>query len=147
VKAKSGSFTAKDGVITAGEVVIDMTSITVTDLTDPEYNKKFIGHITSPDFFDTAKHAESKFVVKSVKKTAKGQEVTGNFTMIGQTKPLTFTATDVKADGKELTAMATIVVDRTQWGLKYGSGSFFKGLGDKAINNDFTMKISLKATK
>jgi polyisoprenoid-binding protein YceI len=147
VKAKSGSFTVKDGMITAGEVVIDMTSITVTDLTDKEYNAKFIGHITSPDFFDTTKHPESKFVVKSVKKTSKGQEISGDFTMIGKTKPLKFIATDVKADGKELTASAALVIDRTKWDLKYGSGSFFKGLGDKAINNEFTLNVTLKATK
>lgn len=147
VSVKSGSISAEGEVITAGEVVVDMKSITCTDITDKETNGKFIGHITSPDFFDTAKYPEAKLVIKSVKKTDKGQEITADFTMIGQTKPLTFVATDVKADGKTLTAKANIVVDRTVWGLKYGSGKFFQGLGDKMIKDEFTLAVELKATK
>ncbi len=147
VKVKSGSFGAKSGVINAGEMVIDMSSITCTDITDKEENLKFIGHITSPDFFEIKKYPESKLVIQSVKKTANGQELSGAFTIIGQTRPLTFTATDVKIDGKILTATTSIVFDRTKWGLRYGSRSFFKGLGDKAINNEFMLKVTIKASK
>ena len=147
VTVKSGTITADGDMITGGEVVIDMTTITATDITDKETNGKFIGHITSPDFFDTAKFPESKLIIKSVKKTSAGQEVTADFTMIGQTKPLKFVATEVKAAGADLTAKAVITVDRTVWGLKYGSGKFFKGLGDKMIKDEFMLTVDLKAVK
>ncbi len=147
LSVKSGSLTFLGEEITAGDVVVDMKSLTTTDITDKEMNAKFIGHMTSPDFFDVAKYPESKLVIKSSKKTAKGLEVTGDLTMIGQTRPVTFLATDVKKSDKEVTANANITLNRTLWGLKYGSGSFFKGLGDKAINDDFTLNISIKATK
>ena len=35
--------------------------------------------------------------------------------------------------------------DRTKWGIKYNSASFFEGLKDKAISNDIGLKISLVA--
>ena len=35
-------------------------------------------------------------------------------------------------------------VDRTKYGIKYGSASFFDGLKDKAIYNEFDLTVSLK---
>jgi hypothetical protein len=38
------------------------------------------------------------------------------------------------------TATTNVVIDRTKFDIKYGSGSFFS-LGDKAINDDFTLAV------
>jgi hypothetical protein len=35
-------------------------------------------------------------------------------------------------------------VDRTKYDIKYGSGSFFDNLGDKAISDDFELAVALK---
>ena len=42
------------------------------------------------------------------------------------------------------TATTTFQIDRTKFGIKYGSASFFDGLKDKAIYNEFDLKVSLK---
>lgn len=147
VDVKSGALTFQGEEITKGEVVVDMNSLSSTDLTDKEMNAKYLGHMKSPDFFDTAKYPDSKLVIKNSKTTPKGLEVTGDLTMIGQTKPVTFLVTDLKKSDSTVTAKANITLNRTNWGLKYGSGSFFKGLGDKAINDEFTLAIDLTATK
>lgn len=144
---KSGKITLKGEEISGGEVVVDMNSLTSTDITDPEYNTKYVGHMKSEDFFNTAKYPESKLVIKSSKKTAKGLEVKGDLTIIGQTKPVTFIVTDLKKTDAGLTGKSNLTLNRTQWGLKYGSNSFFKGLGDKAIHDDFTLAIDLAAKK
>ncbi|MFN4197892.1 MAG: YceI family protein, partial [Flavobacterium sp.] len=34
-------------------------------------------------------------------------------------------------------------VDRTKYDIKYGSGSFFDNLGDKAIYDDFELTVVL----
>lgn len=147
VTAKSGNLTFAGETISAGEVVVDMNSMTSTDITDAEMNGKYLSHMKSPDFFDTAKFPESKIVIKSSKKTAKGLEVTGDLTMIGQTQPVTFLVTDLKKTDSAVSAKSNVTLNRTKWGLKYGSGSFFKGLGDKAINDEFTLAIDLSAKK
>jgi polyisoprenoid-binding protein YceI len=147
VTAKSGTLTFKDDLITSGDVVVDMNSLTSTDLTDKEMNAKYVGHMKSPDFFDTAKHGDAKLLIKSSKKTAKGLEVTGDLTMIGQTKPVTFLVTDLKKTDAQVTAKSSMKLNRTNWGLKYGSGSFFKGLGDKAITDEFELSVDLTAKK
>ena len=39
--------------------------------------------------------------------------------------------------------MAEIVIDRSKYDIRYGSGSFFDDLGDKTIYDDFTMTVKL----
>lgn len=147
ISAKNGSISFIGDELTAGEVVVDMNTITCADIpaTD-EYNAKLVGHLKSPDFFDVAKFPESKIVIKSAKKTAKGYKIKGDLTMIGQTQPVEFEAVIKKTDSS-VSLNSTLVLDRTKWGLKYGSSNFFKGLGDKAINNEFNLTVSLNATK
>jgi len=147
LKAKSGKITVKGEEITGGEVVVDMNSLTSTDIKDPEYNAKFVGHMKSEDFFNTAKFPEAKLVIKSSKKSDKGLEVKGDMTILGQTKPVSFVVTDIKKTDSSFSGKSNLTLDRTLWGIKYGSTSFFKSLGDKAINNDFNLTIELAAKK
>jgi polyisoprenoid-binding protein YceI len=147
VKINSGSLTLKDGKITAGTFEMDMNSITNTDVADKGYNEKFVGHLKGDDFFSTAKYPKATFVL--TKSTSKGNDiydVTGNLTIKNITNEVTFPAT-VKADGKQLKASAKITVDRTKFDIKYGSGSFFDNLGDKAIDNNFILDVILVAAK
>lgn len=147
VTAKSGNLVLQGEEIIGGEIVVDMNSLSSTDITDADMNGKYVGHMKSADFFDTAKFPESKLVIKNSKKTDKGLEVTGALTLIGQTNPVTFLVTDLKKTDSIITGKSNLTLNRTQWGLKYGSGSFFKGLGDKAINDEFTLAINLSAKK
>ncbi|MFY7993521.1 MAG: YceI family protein [Bacteriovoracaceae bacterium] len=146
ISAKAGSLVFKEAELTGGEIIVDVNSMTCTDLTDPEYNAKFLGHMKSADFFDVAKYPEAKMVIKSVKKAKKGYDVTVDFTLVGNTAPLTFNAEITKSD-KVATIKSKFKFDRTKWNLKYGSSNFFKGLGDKAINDDVELTVDLAAAQ
>lgn len=145
---KSGSFKTSNDKITSGSFVINMTTIVNTDLTDAEYNKKLIGHLSSPDFFDVAKFPEAVFTItKPVDLTKAVTEVHGNLTIKGISKPLIF-KTVIKKDGNSYVFNAnSIVVDRTAYNIKYGSGTFFSDLGDKVIYDEFTIKLQLVAVQ
>lgn len=148
VKVKEGQVNVAGEALTGGNIVVDIDSITCTDLTDPEYNTKFIGHMKSPDFFNTEKYPTSTLMItKSKKNKDGGLEVEGKLTMIGNTQPIKFTASEPKKDGDTYTAKALVTIDRTKWGLKYGSGKFFQGLGDKMIHDEFALNITLVAKK
>jgi hypothetical protein len=41
-------------------------------------------------------------------------------------------------------ATAKFNVDRTKYDIKYGSGSFFSNIGDKAINDEFELDVTLR---
>ena len=147
VTAESGKITFVEDIISSGEVVVDMNSLTSTDITDKDTNAKYTGHMKSADFFNTEKFPESKIVITSSKKTKNGLEVSGSLTMIGQTRPVTFVVTDLVKTDSTITGKSLLTLNRTNWGLKYGSNSFFKGLGDKAIKDEFTLAINLSAKK
>ena len=42
-------------------------------------------------------------------------------------------------------ASGTAKVDRTKWDIRYGSGKFFEGLGDKMIYDEFDISFDIVA--
>ena len=143
VKLASGQLNFEKDLLKSGQFEIDMTTVTNTDLTDAEYHNKFIGHITSEDFFATAKFKTAKLVIKSAKKDQGNMyKITADLTIKGVTAPVSFDAEVTKEK-----ATAKVVFDRTKYGIKYGSGQFFQGLGDKMIYDDVQLDVSLVAKK
>jgi polyisoprenoid-binding protein YceI len=59
-------------------------------------NKQRDDHLRSPDFFNAKQFPTISFKSTSVKSTSGGFQVTGDFTMHGVTKPITFTLTGGK---------------------------------------------------
>ena len=143
VMIKSGVLDVKGGKIVGGNFEIDTRTINATDL-EGEYKQKLDGHLKSADFFDVEKHPTAKFVITKAEQTGSDAKITGNLTIKGITHEITFPA-KVEIKDHTLTATATFDVNRTKWDIKYGSGSFFDGLGDKMIYDDFNVKINLKA--
>ena len=136
VTLKSGEF---DGdKLVGGEFVVNMASINTTDL-EGEYKDKLDGHLSSDDFFSTAANPTSKLVFTKVKSTGKNSyEVTGDLTIKGITKPVTF---DVSVYGNKATA--TLKVDRTKYDIKYSSG-IIGTAKDKLIYDEFDLVVDLQ---
>lgn len=143
---QSGNVSFDGKKLVGGEFTIDMKTIKNVDLTDAGYNKKLTDHLNSDDFFSTAKHPTAKLVIKSVKETAGKAEVTADLTIKGKTLPVTFPA-DVKWAGEAVSATGVITIDRTAYDVKYGSGKFFQNLGDKMIDDNFTLTFTVNAKK
>ncbi len=140
-----GTLSVEHKKITGGKVAVDMNTIVNTDLTDAGYNQKLIGHLKSDDFFGVAKFPQSFLEVKNVApKSGNVYHFTADLTIKGITAPVEFDAEVTNASG-QITATGTMVVNRTKYGIKYGSGSFFQGLGDKVIYDDFVLKFKLVA--
>ena len=143
----NGSISATNGAISAGTLVIDMKSIVNTDLTDAGYNAKLIGHLTSDDFFGVEKFPTATLVVKKATLiSGDDYKISGDLTIKGVTNPFEFTAS-VKQSGDKINAEGTMTINRAKFGVKYGSSSFFQGLGDKVIYDDFTLAFSIVGQK
>ncbi|MFT7544420.1 MAG: polyisoprenoid-binding protein YceI [Gammaproteobacteria bacterium] len=128
----------KDGMLTQGEVTMDMSTIVCTDL-EGESKGKLEGHLSSEDFFGTEKFPSAKLVFTEVKK-GEGEMlmINGEITIKDITESISF-----EVEMKDGMAIADIVIDRTKFGVKYGSGSFFEDLGDKTIYDDFDLKVQM----
>lgn len=145
ISVTSGKLELDKNVLKGGSFELDTRTITVTDIKDAGMNGKLLGHLKSDDFFAVDKHPSANFVITSAAAKGGGNyDVTGNLTIKGITKPISFPATVTVAGGKA-TAKATIKVDRTKFEIKYRSNNFFENLGDKAIYDDFELDVTLVA--
>ncbi len=139
IDLKSGFLMMDGKKLTGGEFVVDMTSITVTDLASGEGKEKLEGHLKSADFFGIENHATAKLVITSAEKFNKtSYTVKGDLTIKGITNEITLVVSMF-----ENKATATMKVDRAKFDIRYGSGSFFDNLGDKTIYDEFDLVVDL----
>jgi polyisoprenoid-binding protein YceI len=139
IKLQSGNLSLAGNIITGGTFVIDMKSISCSDITDKATNAKLIGHLQSDDFFSVIQYPTATLTITERASFLNNTTVVkGNLTIKGITKPISFTAT---RNGKTYTAK--IPVNRTLYGITYGSGSFFENLGDNAILDEFILDVTL----
>jgi polyisoprenoid-binding protein YceI len=147
ISVKSGNLEVRGNEIKGGSVEIDMNTIVDEDIKNADMGVKLVGHLKSDDFFSVGKFPVSKIELTGSRKlTGNEFEFTGNLTIKGITNPVTFKAASV-VDGKLLKTNGTLVVNRAKYDIRYGSGSFFQGLGDKMIYDDFTLEFNLVAEK
>jgi polyisoprenoid-binding protein YceI len=145
ISIAAGELVAEGKTVKQGSFEIDVNSLTVTDLTDANYNAKLVGHLKGDDFFGVAKFPKATFVITSITpKEGAEYTVKGKLTIKGKTNDIEFPAT-INNDGKQVTANAKITVDRTKYDIRYGSKSFFDNLGDKAISDEFELNLKLVA--
>ena len=139
VNLRDGIFHFKGKELTGGSFTVDMNSITVTDLQAGQGKEKLEGHLKNDDFFATDKFDTATLVFTSV--SPKGKDtynVKGDLTIKGKTNPVVFEVV-VGANS----AKTKFNIDRTKYDIKYGSGSFFDNLGDKAISDEFEVSAAI----
>ena len=154
VNLKWGYLAIDHGTVVGGEFVIDMNTITCTDIEKDKKRKNFEDHLKDEDFFNVEKFPTAKLVITdSQKKSNNKYEITADLTIKDQTHSIQFAADILLkrnnniATGLSYEASADLIIDRTKWGVVYKSGSFFKDLvANKAIKDEIEFKIKLKST-
>ena len=144
---KNGYMDIIDNSIAGGEIIIDMESIEVLDMSE-KYNQKLGSHLKNSDFFDVDKFPEASFKIKEtydflmIDNIAFEGELTINNKSI-----ISFIPAMVSIDSTQAEAIGVVNIDRTLFGITYGSGSFFEDLADRAIDDEFTLKFKIIARK
>ncbi len=156
VKVKDGNITLEGDKIVGGKFTIDFATITNEDLAgDAETQAKLMGHIKSSDILNVEKFPEATFEITSVEANegAFNSKITGNLTFLGATKSITFPANITVADNNVVLDSDKFVIDRTQWGLAYGSASdeditkMDESAKSKVISNDIEFQVKVAANK
>lgn len=106
------------------------------------------GHLKNADFFDVENHPTATLKLDKAVATDQADVYTlsGTLEIMNTEKPISFPATVKNVDGK-VSAQAEFEIDRTEWGITYGSGNFFQDLGDKVIKDEvgFVVDVTLAA--
>ena len=148
----SGNLAATDNEVVSGEVVIDMNSIAVLDegiseedRTDLENHLKGTVEGKETDFFNVEEYPTATFEVTGISE-AEGQKVLqGNLTIKDETKNIEFPVSTSIEDDVLTLESETFTIDRTDWGVNYGSKSVFDNLGDQFISDDMELTIEVRA--
>ncbi|RYD21206.1 MAG: YceI family protein [Verrucomicrobiaceae bacterium] len=133
-KTFTGYFTIKDGAPVGNDhkVTIDMSS-TFSDA------DKLTEHLKSPDFFNVEKFPQSTFDITDIKKTSDtAYTVSGNFTLHGQTKNISFPAT-VSQGADTVKIDAKFDINRKDFGIVYA------GKADDLIRDQVVIELKLEA--
>ena len=147
-----GELLVKGNALVGGTVTVDMKSLKATDIKDADSQAKFVVHMCGDDFFGTEKNPTSTFKIVSVapingaKDNADNATLTGDMTIKGVTQRISFPAKVGVKDGVAAAA-GKVTIDRTKFGLKYGSKTFFDSIGDKAIYDNFDLTFNVIAKK
>jgi polyisoprenoid-binding protein YceI len=103
-------------------------------------DQRLTGHLKNQDFFEVQKYPKATFASTAIKAGGSGgatHTVTGDLTLHGVTKPVTFPATiAVTADAATLTSEFTI--NRQDFGMTYGQGK---------VHDQVVIKLSVKAAR
>jgi polyisoprenoid-binding protein YceI len=114
VKGVFGQITGDGTVSPAGEV---SGTITVAAASIETKNAKRDKHLRSADFFQTDTYPHITFSVDRLQPSSEGVTVTGQLTVRGRTRPVTFPAKVSVLDSGEVRLDAEVQVNRADFGL------------------------------
>jgi len=140
VKVKSGNLVLKNGAVVGGTFVLDMTSLTSTDLSG-EYQGKLNGHLKNGDFFEVEKFPTATYKITSVKKNTNKDYnfvVNGNLTIKGKTAPVSFPAKITSANGVVTLESDKFSFDRQKFDVAYKST-----MQDVMVKDEVDMKVKI----
>ena len=138
-----GELLIENRNLVGGAVEVDMNTIEQKFDDQRPHNKL-------PAFFDVKKFPVSTFAITKVETwNDENIKVTGNLTIEGITKAVTFPAIMHFKDGMDgnVEMNGTLIVDRTDWGIDYRSEKFFDKTGDLTISDDVKFLIKIVAKK
>ncbi|MFD0933368.1 YceI family protein [Psychroflexus salinarum] len=154
VSLSKGTLKANDNGLVGGNVVIDMTSIEVLDL-EGQDKKDLENHLMGysngkeDHFFNVTKYPEAKFEITGMETVEDQTMLSGNLTLKETSKNITFpvNVSMNKTDDSLMLTSDEVILDRTEWGIKFMSKSFIENLGDNFVSDEMKLSFDLKAFK
>jgi len=144
VKIKEGKVTVKDNKLKSGYFVVDMNTITCTDIpeSDPVPKQKLESHLKGADFFNVATFPTARFEITEVRIHPEHPNrylVLGNLTIKDTTKRWKIEVTPTTQTDNLFIGQADLRFDRQLFGVAY------KGLKDELVHDEVKLNIIIKA--
>ncbi len=152
LKIASGTLTFDEGgMLSGGEIIIDMGSIGVDDIKDESLAGVLIAHLVSDDFFEADKYPTAQLVLDTVEATAPisngspNLAIQATLTLKDVSAPIEIQAVGGLAADGTFAAQASFEFDRTTWNVLYGSGKLYQRLGMHLVNDFIALDVRLLA--
>jgi len=142
IMLKSGTLTMGDEYIIGGSFTADMSTIK-----DEDGSERLEGHLKNEDFFEIETYPTAKFDITEVEMEDGNATITGNMTIKGITKEISFEAEISETDETVTLSSSVFQINRADFNVKYKSKTFFNDLKDKFVNDEFDLQVALVANK
>ena len=134
-----------------GNFVVDMTTISNTDIKNEKYRNYLVEHLKNEDFFDVTHFSRATLKILDNSPLKSNHNNFNNLfkaeiTIKGITKLIEFPV-EIKFTEDKAIAVGRIMIDRTLFGIKYKSKSYFSDMGDRFIYDDFELNFLIHANK
>lgn len=157
----NGTFSLESGEVSltdselSGTFVVDMDSIALTSLGGGKAGQESTleGHLKGERFFDTETYPTATFTITDVTPEVlpspeqSEYTATGELTMKGQTNNVTFPIDVTVLSDSEVLMTASLPLDRTEWGIEFGSAKVVEVITDQVIGDTVTLEVELVLTK
>jgi rhodanese-related sulfurtransferase len=153
IAVAGGQLTVRNGSLAGGRIELDMSAITNSDLQDANWREMLIRHLISDDFFAVERYPAASFVLtgwEPITGATPGTPngiVTGDLTIKGTTRPVSFPALVAPQEDGSIKCHAAFDIDRTLWGVCYGSGRLFERLGMHLVHDLISIELFIVAQK
>lgn len=131
------TFTASVQVA-GGELVAGGTQVQIDMESTWSDSDRLTGHLKNEDFFDVPSFPSASFVSTGFAKDDQGHQVTGQLTLHGVTKTITFPAT-IEVFDASVTVDAEFFIKRFDFGIQY------PGRADDLIRDEVVIKLHIVA--
>ncbi|MBC8019391.1 MAG: YceI family protein [Verrucomicrobia bacterium] len=153
IAIQAGELVIAGGKLSAGNIVLDMTAISNSDLQDPGWHEMLIRHLISDDFFAVERYPIASFTLSGWEAQAGASPeapqgiVTGELTIKDVTRPISFPATVAPQQDGSIQAHAAFDIDRTLWNICYGSCRMFENLGMHLVHDTISLELFVVASR
>ena len=153
IRLAGGEVRYEHGEFVGGAVTLAMDTITDLDLKDEEYRSMLIRHLKSDDFFNVTRYPAASYTIngsEALPDATPGSPnylIKGTLELNGVARSLALPAEIVPMENGQLKAHAAIDLDRTLWGVVYGSGRLFEKLGMHLVSDMISIELFLVAER
>ena len=149
----NGELVIAAGRPVAGRVVLDMHSISNFDLQDLGYRNMLLSHLKSDDFFAVDRFPTASLTLNGweahadVFPEAPSGIATGELIIKGISRLVRFQAIVAPQPDGSIKIHAAFDIDRTLWGVLYGSCKYFERLGMHLVHDIISVELFAVARK
>ena len=150
LKLNYGEIFTEYGNLTGGQIQVNMNSLRVTDIKDPDENAELVKHLMSAEFFDVATYPTADFDIMGIKdrgphiKGGRVIELGGDIEMKG-TSDRFFTISRIDLTPEKLVASGKLELDRTKFDISFGSETLGDVIKDEIIEDEIVVDYVIVA--
>ncbi len=152
VQISGGTLNINNSAI-QGSLMVDMESIENINLAGNELQQVLISHLKSDDFFFIDAFPAARLEIRGGRfnqeayPTLPNCELSGTLDLRGVQNDLNFKATLAKGMDGYLHLSAHFDMDRTLWGIIYGSSRYYEHLGMHTVFDHISLELQVVAQK